>query len=88
MFQVTLQHGLYQSWVWPAAVTFGRCSLGPGGERGAHLPAELQVLPGPAGSGRTMGALGLAQAVFGAVFQGVWLLFWLFGYMSPLGCLC
>ena len=88
MIQVTLQCGLYQTWVWPAAVTFGQCSLGPRGERGACLPAELRVLPGPADSGRTMGALGLAWAVFGAVFQAVRLLFWLFGYMSPLGCLC
>lgn len=87
MIQVTLQHGLYQSRVWPAAVAFGQCSLGPRGKRGAGLPAELWVLPGPADSGRTMGALGLAWTVFGAAFQGAQLLFWLFGYMSPLGCL-
>lgn len=74
MIQVTLQRGLYQSRVWPAAVTFGWCSLGPRGERGARLPAELEVLPGPAVSGRTMGALGPARAAFGAMFQGVWLL--------------
>lgn len=30
---------------------FGLCSQGPGGERGARLPAELRVLPGPARPG-------------------------------------
>jgi len=44
--------------------------------------------PSPADPGRTMGALGLARAAFEAVFQGEQLLFWLFGYVSPLACLC
>lgn len=69
MIQVTLQHGLYQSRVWPAAATFGWCSLGPGGEGGARLPAELGVLPGPADSGRMMGALGRHRQCLGQCFK-------------------
>lgn len=48
MIQVTLQRGFCQSQAWPAAVTFGQGSLGPGGARGACLPAELRGPPGPA----------------------------------------
>lgn len=72
MIHVTLQHDLYKSWVWPAAVTFRLMLPHYASEmRGACLPAEFQVLPGPANSGRTIGTLGPWIVVWGSVSRSV-----------------